>query len=87
MPDLLVSIDGDRALIVVARSPAHGARLAPVAQSANTGEPFVFVGSAAAVAPVRAVGALTLSLDTFALPAVVDAVRLLLQPPGVAAAA
>ena len=44
----------DTALICPVRSAAHGARLAPVAAAARTGEPLLFVGSAPALAPLEA---------------------------------
>ena len=73
VPDLLVQ-DGHRsALICAVRSPAHAARLASIAPTATTGEPFVFVGDPTILAPLRAVGALTLGIERFDLSPVLAA--------------
>ena len=61
VPDLLVDTGAERVFVCAVRSPAHARRLAAIAPSARTGEPFVFVGDPAALAPLQAAGARTIA--------------------------
>jgi hypothetical protein len=84
VPDLLVRNDAERFLVVAVRSLAHAGRLAPIAQAATTGEPFLFVGQPSTLGPLRAVGARTIALPRFDVGAVIAALQ---EPEGQAAAA
>jgi hypothetical protein len=82
VPDLLVQVEGDRALLCAVRSSAHAQRLAPIAQVATSGEPIVFVGQGSALGPLAAVGAATAPMERFTVEGAVAAVRGVLAPPG-----
>lgn len=75
VPDLQVRDGSRRALVCAVRSAAHGARLAPVAQAADTGDPFVFIGDAPAVAPLQAAGVRAVAMPRLDLEVVADALR------------
>ncbi len=75
VPDLLVQIGARGALVCVVRSPEHGARLARIAPGATSGEPLLFAGSEAALAPLAAAGASVLPLPHPDLPAIIQALK------------
>ena len=82
MPDLLIQVEGDRAMLCAVRSSAHAQRLAPIAQVATSGEPIVFVGQPSALWPLAAVGAATAPMERFTVDGAVAAVRGVLALPG-----
>jgi predicted nuclease of restriction endonuclease-like RecB superfamily len=57
VPDLLIRTGGQSFLLCLVRSLAQAQRLAPLAQSATSGEPLLFVGSPTHLGPLRAVEA------------------------------
>jgi predicted nuclease of restriction endonuclease-like RecB superfamily len=65
IPDLMVRAGGQGFYVTAVRSVAHGTRLAPIARAAKTGEPHMFVGQHAAIAPLEAVGAHTVAIAQF----------------------
>jgi hypothetical protein len=68
LPDLLAqrAQEAPACLLVAVRGPGHARRLAPVARTATTGEPLVFVGVDGDVRELRATGARTLALPRLA---------------------
>ena len=81
VPDLLVDLGSQRVFLCAVRSMAQAARLAAVARSARTGEPFVFVGEPATLAPLQAVDAWTIVLPRPAGESLVEALRASLAEP------
>lgn len=75
VPDLLLATETERVLVCAVRSAQHGERVAGLAPSASGGEPLVFVGDAAAVAPLRAVGARASALARLDLAELAAALR------------
>jgi hypothetical protein len=80
VPDLLVGVERRRALVCAVRSAAHGARLAPIAPAATTGDPLVFVGDGTALGALEAVGARVLAAERFDVGTIVAALPDLLGP-------
>jgi predicted nuclease of restriction endonuclease-like RecB superfamily len=73
VPDFALQLAGQRVFVCAVRSLAHGARLAPIAHAATTGEPVHFVGEASALAPLHAVGANTIAATKFDLRTIAEA--------------
>ena len=75
VPDFALQLAGRRVLVCAVRSAEHGARLAPIAQAAATGEPIHFVGQPSALAPLHAVGANTVAASELDLRSVAEALQ------------
>lgn len=73
VPELLLQAGEQRVLLCAVRSHDHGARLAPLAQAATTGEPLVFVGPEEALGPLHAVGATAIGCERFEAGTIVQA--------------
>jgi Protein of unknown function (DUF790) len=81
-PELLVQVEGDRALVCAVRSSAHAQRLAPIAEVATSGEPIVFVGDPGALAPLVAIDAAVGPMERFSVEGAIEAVRAALTLAG-----
>jgi hypothetical protein len=81
IPDLLARAGGETFYVTAVRSTAHGTRLAPIARAARTGEPHVFIGPQASVAPLQAAGAHTIAVSRFEPVALAQALRESLGAP------
>jgi predicted nuclease of restriction endonuclease-like RecB superfamily len=75
LPDLLARHGEERFYLHTVRSTAHAERLAWVSPAATTGEPYVFIGEPASLAPLTEVGARVLAVPRFERAAVVEALR------------
>jgi hypothetical protein len=75
VPDLLIRAGGQSSYVTAVRSVAHGARMAPIARTAKSGEPHVFVGLHASVTPLQAVGAQTIAISNFEPVALAQALK------------
>jgi hypothetical protein len=75
LPDLLVEAAGQSALVVAVRSVAHAERMAEIVPLAGSGEPYLFVGAAEALGPLRAAGLPVLAAAALDLGAIATALR------------
>lgn len=75
VPDWLAGAHGERFHVCAVRSAGHARRLATIAASLTAGEPFVFVGPAAVLAPLSAVGARAIAIPRFEKTALVEGMR------------
>ena len=73
IPELLLRRGRQAALVCLVRSAAHAERLATIAPSAQTGEPYLFVGPPSLLHSLAAAGATTVPAETFDLRAVIEA--------------
>ncbi|HEV8633946.1 MAG TPA: DUF790 family protein [Chloroflexota bacterium] len=75
LPELVVDAAGRRAFVVAVRSARHAERLAQVVPPQTSGEPYLFVGDAPSLAPLRAAGHRVAPSDELDLPSVAAALR------------
>ncbi len=75
VPDLLMQVGPNVALVCAVRSLAHAERLARIAPCATSGEPLLFVGDPDALAPLMAVDAWTLAVSRFDPRAIAESLR------------